>query len=277
MAQELIKPGQETSANCAASQGDQATLSMVASALEQGHCMLAFQPIVHSQQPGKAAFYEGLIRVLDEGGQIIPAAKFMPVVEQHDLGREIDCAALRCGLDALRQKPDLRLSINMSTRSIGHGKWIHILERALSRDPLLGERLILEITESSAMQMPEAMMAFMQRFQAQSVSFALDDFGAGQTSFRYLKDFYFDILKIDGQFTRGVHHDANNQVLTEALIKIGQQFDMFTVAEAVETPEEADFLTKAGIDCMQGYYYGRPETEPEWLLGPVLKHGQMTA
>lgn len=277
MAQEIMKPDQEQSADTDAVQRDQAILSMVASALERGDCMLAFQPIVQSQKPYHPAFYEGLIRVLDSAGRIIPAAEFMPLVEHHDIGRDIDCAALRCGIDALRRKPDLRLAINMSTRSIGHPQWTRILKHALRNDPTLGERLILEITESSAMQMPEAVMAFMQRFQAQGVTFALDDFGAGHTSFRYLKDFYFDILKIDGQFTRGVHHDANNQVLTEALIKIGRQFDMFTVAEAVETQEEADFLAKAGIDCMQGYYYGRPETNPLWLQQPEQKHSQMSA
>ena len=277
MAQEIIKPDQEQSVGSAVPQSDQAVLSMVTSALEQGNCMLAFQPIVQSQQPCNPAFYEGLIRVLGCEGRVIPAAEFMPLIEQHDLGRDIDCAALRCGIDALRSKPDLRLAINMSTRSIGHPRWTCILERALHNDPTLGERLILEITESSAMQMPETVMVFMQRFQAQGVTFALDDFGAGQTSFRYIKDFYFDILKIDGQFTRGVHHDANNQVLTEALIKIGQQFDMFTVAEAVETREEADFLVKAGIDCMQGYYYGRPETNPIWLQQPEKNHSQMSA
>jgi len=277
MAHEIIKPSQEISFGAGMSRDDQATLSMVASALEQGSCMLAFQPIVQSQAPGKAAFYEGLIRVLDGAGNVIPAAEFMPMVEHHDLGRDIDCAALLSGLDALRRKPDLRLSINMSTRSIGHPKWTRILERALRSDPMLGERLILEITESSAMEMPEPVMVFMQRFQAQGVTFALDDFGAGHTSFRYLKDFYFDILKIDGQFTRGVHHDANNQVLTEALIRIGRQFDMFTVAEAVETREEADFLVKAGIDCMQGYYYGRPEMDPDWLPEPEQNRHQMSA
>lgn len=277
MALGIMKPDQEKSAGTDAVQSDQAILSMVASALERGDCMLAFQPIVQSQKPYQPAFYEGLIRILDSAGRIVPAAEFVPLAEHHDLGRDIDCAALRCGIDALHRKPDLRLAINMSTHSIGHPPWTRILEHALRNDPTLGERLILEITESSAMQMPETVMAFMQRFQVQGVTFALDDFGAGHTSFRYLKDFYFDILKIDGQFTRGVHHDANNQVFTEALIKIGRQFDMFTVAEAVETQEEADFLAKMGIDCMQGYYYGHPETDPLWLQQSEQKHSQMSA
>jgi EAL domain-containing protein (putative c-di-GMP-specific phosphodiesterase class I) len=268
MARKILEPGQEDPLSFAMSQRDQSTLSMVKSALEQNRCMLAFQPIVQAQGTGVAAFYEGLIRVLNDDGKIIPAGEFMSVVENLELGREIDCAALRCGIGALSRKPDLRLSINMSARSIGYAKWTRILNRSLAQDPTIGERLILEITESSAMQMPEIVMTFMQDLQAQGITFALDDFGAGYTSFRYLKDFYFDILKIDGQFIRGVDHDVNNQVLTQALVTIGHQFDMFTVAEAVETKAEADFLANLGIDCMQGYYYGAPETKPDWLPPP---------
>lgn len=250
---------------------------MVKSALDQNRCMLAFQPIVQAQGTGTAAFYEGLIRVLNDDGKVIPAGEFMSVVENLELGREIDCAALRCGIGALSRKPDLRLSINMSARSIGYAKWTRILKRSLAQDPTIGERLILEITESSAMQMPEIVMTFMQDLQAQGITFALDDFGAGYTSFRYLKDFYFDILKIDGQFIRGVDHDVNNQVLTQAIVTIGHQFDMFTVAEAVETQAEADFLVNLGIDCMQGYYYGAPETKPDWLPAPGQVNRKISA
>lgn len=265
----IMEPGQEDPLSFAMSQRDRSTLDMVRTALANNNVLLAFQPIVQAQNGGAVAFYEGLIRVLDDTGRVIPAGQFMSVVENQELGREIDCAALRCGIGALSRKPDMRLSINMSARSIGYPKWTQILKRGLGKDPRLGERLILEITESSAMQMPEIVMTFMQDLQAKGITFALDDFGAGYTSFRYLKDFYFDIIKIDGQFIRGIAGDANNQVLTEALITIGRQFDMFTVAECVETKEEADFLVNAGIDCMQGYYYGAPETKPDWLMTPA--------
>jgi len=90
--------------------------------------------------------------------------------------------------------------------------------------------------------MPELVTVFMAELHRRGISFALDDFGAGYTAFRYFKDFYFDILKIDGQFIRGIHEDANNQVLASALLSIGQHFDMLTVAEAVEDPQEAAFF-----------------------------------
>jgi EAL domain-containing protein (putative c-di-GMP-specific phosphodiesterase class I) len=276
-ARKLAEPGEENPLSFAVSQRDRNTLDMVRTALVSNRVLLAFQPVVQAQNGGRIAFYEGLIRVLDDTGRIIPAADFMPVVENSDLGREIDCAALRCGIGAMTRKPDMRLSINMSARSIGYPKWLQILRRGLGKDPRLGERLILEITESSAMMMPEIVMTFMEDLQDKGITFALDDFGAGYTSFRYLKDFYFDIIKIDGQFIRGIAENSNNQVLTEALITIGRQFDMFTVAENVETKAEADFLVNAGIDCLQGYYYGAPETRPAWLTGPGQSAARQSA
>lgn len=262
---QLVDAGEESPLAFAVQHRDENTLTMVRAALARNDAVLAYQPVVQAGNTKTVAFYEGLIRILDETGRVIPAREFMGAVETQDLGRLIDCAALKTGLRALKQTPDLRLSINMSARSIGYPQWKQILNRGLSSDPRIGERLILEITESSAMQMPELVTVFMAELQEKGITFALDDFGAGHTSFRYLKDFYFDIVKIDGQFIRDVHADPNNQVLTQALISIAGHFDMFTVAEAVETAEEATWLAASGIDCLQGYLFGAPSLTPPWL------------
>lgn len=253
--------------NMAVAARDQATMDMVRSALEHKQVLLAYQPVISSSNGG-VAFYEGLIRVLDETGRVIPAREFISVIEETEYGRIIDCLALEKGLRSLRQVPDLRLSINMSARSIGYGRWKQVLERNLRKDPSLGERLILEITESSAMLVPELVISFMDELQEMGVCFALDDFGAGYTSFRYLRDFFFDIVKIDGEFVRGVTHNPDNQVLVQALASIARHFDMFTVAEYVENAEDAAFLAAHGIDCLQGYYYGAPTVRPPWIDSP---------
>jgi len=243
---------------------DRDVLHMVRDAIARNDVMLAYQPIMQARGPGKVAFYEGLIRVLDATGRVIPAREFIDVVETQELGRQIDTCALEAGLKALNQVSDLRLSINMSARSIGYPAWREALDRGLASNASIAERLILEITESSAMTVPDLVTVFMADLHRKGISFALDDFGAGFTSFRYLRDFYFDILKIDGQFIRDVATDTDNQVLAQALITIGQQFDMYTVAESVETQEDADFLTACGVDCLQGYLYAAPTTTPDW-------------
>jgi len=258
-------PGTASPLGVAISENDRETMAMVEAAIKARRLRLAYQPVVLSRDPGRVAFHEGLIRVMEPNGRIIPAADFMNAVEAHEIGREIDCAALEFGLATLARNPDLRIAINMSARSIGYGRWTRVLKRGLGLGPTVGERLILEITETSAMLVPELVIRFMEDLQDQGVAFALDDFGAGYTAIRYFKDFMFDILKIDGQFIRGIDRDPDNQVLTRALLSIGKHFEMFTVAESVETAAEAACLQAMGVDCLQGYLFGAPTVKPEWL------------
>ena len=171
--------------------------------------------------------------MIDPQDRVIPAGDFMDKVEDMELGRQIDCRALSLGLRALKHNPGLRLSINMSARSIGYPKWMGILQKHIRNHPDAVERLILEITESSAMTMPELVIAFMEELQSCGLTFALDDFGAGFTAFRHLRDFTFDIVKLDGQFVRGVAQNPDNQVLLGALISVAHHFEMLSVAESV--------------------------------------------
>jgi EAL domain-containing protein (putative c-di-GMP-specific phosphodiesterase class I) len=267
----LPEDGLESPLSVADRMRRQQTVEMVRDALNDRRAMLAYQPVVQARMTNRAAFYEAFIRILDDQGRVIPARDFMSAVETNEIGRRIDCLALELGLTALAREPSIRLSVNMSARSIGYPTWLATLERGLRSDPTIAERLILEITESSAMLMPDLVTVFMADMQARGICFALDDFGAGFTAFRYLKDFYFDIIKIDGQFIRGIHADPDNQVLAQALITIARQFDMFTVAESVETAEDAKYLIDIGVDCLQGYYYGIPSTEAPWLTSKLAK------
>ncbi len=259
----LVDAGLGSPLDVAITQRDRGTLAMVRQALARGDALLAYQPVIRADGAG-VAFYEGLIRLLDDTGRVIPAREFINVIEDQDLGRQIDCIALKLGLGALRAHPALRLSINMSARSVGYPAWMQVLRRAIRKRPEIVHRLILEITETSAMQMPEIVKIFMEDLQDKGIVFALDDFGAGYTAFRHLRHFCFDILKIDGQFTRNVDADPDNQVLCEALISLARHFDMLVVSEAVETPEEAAWLTAAGVDCLQGYHFGAPTMTPPW-------------
>lgn len=264
-------PALSTPLGYAVAQRDQSTLQMVKDAVQHKQVLLAFQPVVQAGQTDRVAFYEALIRILDETGRIIPAQEFILAVEETETGRIIDCLALEKGLRALADEPSLRLSVNMSARSIGYPRWMKVLDRGLHRDRTIAERLILEITESSAMLVPELVIAFMTDLRARGISFALDDFGAGYTAFRYLKQFDFDVLKIDGSFIRNISHEPDNQVLTQALVAIARQFDMFTVAESVERAEDARWLVENGLDCLQGYYFGAPTTTPAWQVASADK------
>ncbi|HHX90646.1 MAG TPA: EAL domain-containing protein [Paracoccus sp.] len=247
------------------------TLQMVRKALEERRALLAYQPVVQARMTNRTAFYEGFIRILDPQGRVLPARDFMAAVETNETGRRIDCLSLELGLAALAEEPGLRLSVNMSARSIGYPAWLAVMERGLRHDPTIAERLILEITESSAMLMPDLVGVFMAEMQGRGICFALDDFGSGYTAFRYLKEFYFDIIKIDGSFIRGISTNPDNQVLAQALVSIARHFDMFTVAESVENGEDARYLVDIGMDCLQGYYFGVPSTDAPWKTSKLAK------
>ena len=262
--QEANASGMDNPLNFAVANRDRETIDMVAAAVEHQHTLLAFQPVMMSSNPTQVGFYEGLIRVMDETGRIIPAKDFIDAIEGRELGRKIDVLALNMGLRTLHENPTLRLSINMSARSIGYPAWNQTLRKWLARSDTLAERLILEITESSAMDMPEKVVEFMDLQHSKGISFALDDFGAGHTALRYFKDFCFDVLKIDGQFIQGISNDPDNQALTRAMVDIARHFDMLTVAEFVETAEDMQTLIDLGIDCLQGFYFSAPTTRPYW-------------
>ena len=165
-----LPEGADNPLNAAVASRDLSTVQMATEAVKHKQCKLAFQPVMQANAPHGVAFYEGFIRVLDETGRVIPAREFMPEVENTPIGRELDCVALEMGLRTLTRNPGIRLSVNMSARSIGYARWSRILERFMKNDPALGERLILEISESSAMQVPELVVDFMDRLQARGIA-----------------------------------------------------------------------------------------------------------
>lgn len=267
-----LQDGADSPLNHAISLRDRSVIDMVTDAVRHKHCMLAYQRVVKSQDPEQVVFFEGLIRVLDATERVIPAREFMSAVEDREIGRELDCIALEKGLRALERVPDLRLSVNMSARSIGYRRWSRILHRFLARDASIGERLLLEISQTSAMSVPELVMDFMIDLRRHGVAFALDDFGAGPISLPNLGEFFFDAAKIDGQFIRDVDTSPDKQTLVRTMIQIARQFDMMVIAEAVETRQEAEFLNTCGVDCLQGYLFEAPKLRPNW--GHVAKQAE---
>ncbi|SDC68035.1 EAL domain-containing protein [Ruegeria marina] len=264
-----LPPGSESPLSAAVSGRDRSAVAMATEAVRHGDCMLAYQPVLQAHPPHAVAFWEGFLRVLDETGRQIPARDFMPQVENTEIGRELDRIALDTGLRALRKKPDIRLSINMSARSIGFHSWMQTLDQHLSRDPALGERLILEINQTSAMAMPELVIDFMDRLQPRGIAFALDDFGDGPIDFNAFRDFFFDAVKIDGRFVRGVSGHRGNQAIVRTLVALAREFEMLVVAESVETEADAGFLVATGVDCLQGFLCGAPSVSPKWDRKPV--------
>jgi len=147
---------------------DADVMNLVSDALDAQRARLAFHPIVTADRTPRIAFYEGLVRLMDDAGRIIPAAHFMPLVEETGFGRQIDCITLALALNMLKQNPQIRLSVNLSARSIGDGEWRRILDDGLRDRDSLGDRLIFEISETSAMMLHENVIRFMAEMQPNS-------------------------------------------------------------------------------------------------------------
>ncbi|MBP7242118.1 EAL domain-containing protein [Amaricoccus sp.] len=235
----------------------------VAQALAQGRVIFHYQPVVRADAPGFPAFFEMLARIALPGDRTLPAAAFMPQVEDGPLGRAVDLLALEAALAALAADPTLRLSVNMSPLSMGDPDWLAAIATAAARDPRVTARLIVEVTETAALATADLTRDFMAHVRGCGCAFALDDFGAGATGFRHFRDFRFDMVKIDGAYVQGVAGSPDSRVLVECLVRLARHFEMTVVAERVESDADVAWLRAAGVDCLQGYRFGRPAALPE--------------
>ncbi|MEK9660676.1 MAG: EAL domain-containing protein [Alphaproteobacteria bacterium] len=232
-------------------------------ALREDRFILAYQPIVDAAT-GEVAFYEGLARMKDEKGELVPAGSFVPVIEQMGLMRLIDRRVLDLGLTALEANPDIRLSINVSGLTAIDPIWLGQLSSRLENRRDVAERLTLEITETVALDDIDESSRFVRTLGNLGCRVALDDFGAGFTSFRHLRALNVDIVKIDGSFVRELACHPDNLLFVRTLIRLAHGIGLKTVAEWVETDEEANLLREEGVDCLQGWFCGKPTIEPEW-------------
>lgn len=233
-------------------------IAWVRRAISAGRARLAIQPVCIGGSTEDVAFYEGLLRLLDDNGLPVAAAAFIDAVEGHSLIVDLDCAMVRLATVLLRRRRDIRLSINVSPLSLTSPRWRDLLACCLAVDPSIARRLIIELTERARIDDLETVRAVMADIRAAGVQFALDDFGAGFTLMTHLRDLPFDIIKLDGGFTRGIETDETQRAFVRALSDLAAFFSLPLVAEQVETKAEAEALQRMGITHMQGYLFGRP-------------------
>lgn len=232
-------------------------------ALCEDRIFLAFQPIVdaHTREP---ASYECLMRMKRPDGGIVNACEFMGVVEELGLIRAIDRKALELTLIELEADPVVNLAMNVSGLTVADRSWLRTLVSKLRGRPDLARRLVVEITETAGLEDLEECARFVFTLRDLGCRVALDDFGAGFTSFRHLKTLSVDIVKIDGSFVRNIGHNPDNLVFVRTLLDLANNFNLETVAECVETLEEADLLTNEGVHMLQGYAFGAPVSGQPW-------------
>jgi EAL domain-containing protein (putative c-di-GMP-specific phosphodiesterase class I) len=187
------------------------------------------------------------------------AGDFVAEVEELNLIRILDKHALKLVLQTLQENHDVVLSVNISQDTVLDPEWLSALASGLAAIQSGASRLIVEITESMAITNLEETQRFLKNLKAIGCRVAIDDFGAGFTSFSTLKKLPVDIIKIDGSFALNLLDSPENQAFIKALLSLAKVFDIETVVEWVEDEVTSDILAGWKVDYQQGHQFGKPQ------------------
>jgi EAL domain-containing protein (putative c-di-GMP-specific phosphodiesterase class I) len=242
-------------------QSRQRCAEQIQRALEEDRFELHWQPII-DLATGDDTHRELLLRMVGDDGELIPPGAFIPTAERFGLIGAIDRWVVRRAIALLAEHECVSLEVNLSAATIGDPDLGAVIERELAATAVDPSRLVFEITETAAIANIDEASSFAERIASVGCGFALDDFGAGFSTFYYLKRLPLDYLKIDGDFVRGLTRSQTDQLIVKAMVDIAQGMGLKTIAEFVENAETAALLRQLGVDYSQGYHHGRPTAVP---------------
>jgi diguanylate cyclase (GGDEF)-like protein len=235
----------------------------IISALNERRIALAYEPVVEAKSR-KIAFYECLMRVNRADGGVAHANEIIPVAERVGLVRMLDHRVLELVVNELAAAPGLHASVNVSPASTIDPDWWAGLGSLLQANKSAAERLIIEITETAAIQDVDDARGFVHRVKDLGCRIAIDDFGAGHTSFRNLRKLAVDIVKIDGAFVHNMMKSSDDRAFVHTLIDLSRRLGLKTVAEWVQNEQAATLLAEWGADFLQGALIGLASSERPW-------------
>ncbi|MCC7348415.1 MAG: GGDEF domain-containing protein [Variibacter sp.] len=237
----------------------------IVAALNERRILLAFEPVAHTATR-TPAFYESLMRIQRADGSLASAATVIPIAERLGLVRMLDHRVLELVTAELAAAPALRLSVNVSPASTVNPDWWGSLGALLRAYPGAAERLTIEITEMAEIRDIDETRGFVSRVKDLGCSIAIDDFGAGFTSFRNLRKLGVDIIKIDGAFVQNLARAADDRAFVRNLLAMGRDLGLKTVAEWVQSDADAALLREWGCDYLQGELIGPASPARPWTL-----------
>jgi diguanylate cyclase (GGDEF)-like protein len=249
-------------------------------AINNDELRLEYQPIVNvarvdsnGEPRTRISSVEALIRWDRSGVGLVSPADFIPLLETSPRIVDLGAWVMRTGMTQAASWPDgaanLSISLNVSTRHLVAASFVDDVRDALEISKIMPSRVVLEITETSLVDNVAVAIEHLKAVRAMGVRIALDDFGTGFTSIRQLSDFPVDILKIDRSFIVGIG-DTGERSIVEMMVGVGRTLGMLTVAEGVETSEQAVLLADMGCATHQGYFHHRP-MRPEAFLQRVAE------
>jgi diguanylate cyclase (GGDEF)-like protein len=231
-------------------------------AVREGEFLLYYQPIVDAHTREIQGF-ETLMRWKHPTLGMVPPARFIPIAETNGLINLLGAWALKAACVQLKQfeevaKRSLYISVNISPRQFRNDKFLDVLDDAIAFSGLLGEQLVLEITEGTLMIDPVHAESILSKMAERRARIAIDDFGTGYSSLAYLKRFPISVLKIDRTFIRDLPGSQKDGAICNAVLDLAKHLDLSVVAEGVETEEQLHYLEQRGCQYIQGYLTGKP-------------------
>jgi diguanylate cyclase (GGDEF)-like protein len=235
----------------------------IVTALNERRIVMAFEPVVEAGSRAPA-FHECLVRMKQDDGELLLAPDIVPVAEKLGLIRLVDHRVLELVVAELAEQPGIQLSLNISPDTTMDPDWWASIESMMRAHPGVAERLIVEITETVAIQDLDDVRGFVTRLKNFGSRIAIDDFGAGYTSFRNLRKLGVDIVKIDGAFVQNIARSADDRAFVQTLIDLARRLGIKTVAEWVQDEESAGMLCDWGCDYIQGRLIGLASSHRPW-------------
>jgi diguanylate cyclase (GGDEF)-like protein len=248
----------------------------IVTALNERRILLAFEPVVEAVSR-KPVFHECLMRIMRGDGTLLGAGDIVPVAERLGLVRLIDYRVVDLVMAELLATPDLKVSLNVSPASSLDPDWWGSLATQLRQHPSAAERITIEITEMAAFQNVDDAAGFVTRAKDLGCRVAIDDFGAGNTSFRNLRRLGVDIVKIDGSFVQNLARSNDDRLFVRTIVELAKGLGLATVAEWVQDEESAAMLIAWGCDYLQGSLVGEASTERPYAADATAVGGTTAA
>ena len=249
-----------------ATHDDQAhVIPLVHHAILDNRLFLAFQPIIEMGASGQLHHYECLARILDQKGQILPAAQFIVSCEKTGLIQLVDQKVQQLAIEELMSDRQLRLAINVSAVTASDEAWLATLKAQMTARPDLRDRLMLELTETSVFQDIDESIHFITQLRELGCQVSIDDFGAGYMSLMHLKSNLVQYVKIDAQFVKDLKSKPNNIHFIRAIIALTHSQGIKCIAEGVEDTNAVSVLAQENVDYLQGYLIGKPSPFRKWV------------
>jgi len=237
-------------------------ITHVDEAVKNGYIQVYYQPVVDSAD-GKICGVEALARWMDPGYGFLSPGDFIPALEEYRLIHRIDramldrvCGDLRIALDADRDV--VPVSINISRLDFELMDVPGVLDEIIQKYELPPEYLHVEITESAVLADDTELLKALGHIRNMGVGLWLDDFGSGYSSLNSLKDYDFDVMKIDMVFLRDLQDNEKAQSILKSIVAMADMISMETLTEGVEEEDQARFLTSIGCKRLQGFLFGKP-------------------